>query len=301
MIQREHGFTLTELLVSIAILVALVLLVSRLFISASSVTTSGSKRMDTDAQVRPLFQRFAVDVAQMIKRSDVDFFGKGTGVPNSVGGTMPGNDQLAFYSTVPGYHPSAVSPSPISLVAYRVGTNKLERMAKALLWNGASASDTPIVFLPLTIFGNWAAATNTGADTDYELIGPYVFRFEYYYVLKNGTLSITPWDSTAGHTSVSGFQDLAAISVCMAALDPKSAVILDNSNQIAPPDDNISKLAAKLTDYSSGTPTGQLLANWQAVLDNKNAADSEITAMPRPALSAVRIYERHFFLSPKPQ
>ena len=301
MIKRSAAFTLTELLVSIAVLVALVLLISRLFVSATSVTTSGNKRMDTDAQVRPLFERFAIDFSQMIKRSDVDFFGKGTGAPNSAGGAMPGNDQLAFYSTVPGYHSSSVSPSSISLISYRIGANKLERMAKALLWNGASASDTPIVFLPLTILGNWPAATNTAADADYELIGPYVFRFEYYYVLKNGTLSITPWDSTAGHTGVSGLQDVAAISLCMAALDPKSAVILDNSNQVAAPNDNISKLAAKLTDYSSGTLTGQLLASWQGVLDNKNAIDLEVAAMPRPALSAVRIYERHFYLSPKSQ
>jgi hypothetical protein len=261
--------------------------------------------MDTDAQVRPLFERFAVDLAQMIKRSDVDFFGKATAAPNSAGGAMPGNDQLAFFSTVPGYHLSTVSPSPISLIAYRIGANKLERMAKGLLWNGASASDTPIVFLPLTIFGNWPAATDLTAsptpEPDAELIGPYVFRFEYRYILKNGTSSITPWDSTAGHTSVSGLQDVAAISICIAALDPRSAVILDNSNQIAPPNDNISKLAAKLADYSSGTAPGQLLANWQGVLDNKNAVDLEVAAMPRSAISAVRIYERHFYLNPKPQ
>ena len=301
MIKRSAAFTLTELLVSIAVLVALVLLFSRLFISATSVTTSGNKRMDTDAQVRPLFERFAVDLAQMIERSDIDFFGKSSAAPNSVGGAMPGNDQLAFYSTVPGYHLATVSPSPISLIAYRIGANKLERMAKGLLWNGASTSDIPIVFLPLTIFGNWPAATNGGADTDYELIGPYVFRFEYYYVLTNGLPSITPWDSTAGHTSVSGLQDVAAISICMAALDPKSAVILDNSDQIAPPNDNISKLTAKLTDYSPGAVPGQLLATWQGVLDNKNSADLEVAAMPRSAISAVRIYERHFYLNPKSQ
>src|SRR5688500_2299982 len=172
--KSEQGFTLTELLVSIAVLVALVLLFSRLFLSATSLTASRNKRMDTDGQVRPLFERFAVDFAQMIKRSDVDFFGKGTVAPHSVGGTMPRNDQLAFYSAVPGYHASAVSPSPISLVAYRIGPRKLERMAKALLWNGASAADPPIVYLPLTISGNWVAATNDNPDADYDLIGPSV-------------------------------------------------------------------------------------------------------------------------------
>src|SRR4030095_15892552 len=101
----------------------------------------------------------------------------------------------------------------ISLVAYRIGTNRLERMAKALLWNGASPSDVPIVFLPLRISANWPAATNSASDPDYALIGPFVFRFEYYYTLKNGTSSITPWDVLAGHSSVSGLQDVAAISI----------------------------------------------------------------------------------------
>src|SRR4051794_18129257 len=94
------AFTLTELLVSIAVLVALVLLFGQLFLSANAITASGNKRLETDGQVRSLFERLAADLAQMAKRSDLDFFGKGTAVPNSIGGTMPGNDRFAFYSAV---------------------------------------------------------------------------------------------------------------------------------------------------------------------------------------------------------
>jgi prepilin-type N-terminal cleavage/methylation domain-containing protein len=281
--KSELGFTLIELLVSIAILVALVLLFSRLFVSASSTSTSGNKRMDTDGQVRPLFERFAVDFALMIKRPDVDFYGKGTDTPNSVGGTMSGNDQLAFYSAVPGYHPAAVSPSPISLVAYRIGAHQLERMAKALPWNGASATDTPIVYLPLTIAANWAAATNDNSDADYELIGPYVFRFEYYYVLKNGTVSVTPWNASAGHLNVGGLQEVAAVQICVAALDPKSRRLLR--------EDHLDALTEAMSDFSPTMGPGDLLARWQGTLD--------ATALPRPAISAVRLYERSFAISPR--
>jgi hypothetical protein len=279
----ELGFTLTELLVSIAVLVGLVLLFSRLFLSASGVTASGNKRMDTDAQVRPLFERFAVDFVQMVKRSDVDFFGKGTAAPNSVGGPMAGNDQLAFFSAVPGYHPSAVSPSPISLVAYRIGANKLERMTKALLWNGASATDTPIVYLPLTITANWVAATNNYPDADYELIGPHIFRFEYYYVLKTGALSVIPWHASAGHRSVSGLHDVAAIQICVAALDPKSRQLLS--------EDQLNTLTEAMSDFSPPMDHGDLLAQWQTAL---NAA----TTLPRPGISTVRLYERSFAINP---
>src|SRR6266571_4869014 len=71
--KRNCAFTIAELLVSIAVLVVLVLLVSRLFSSAATVTTSGNKRMDAEAQIRPLFERMAVDFSQMVKRSDLDF------------------------------------------------------------------------------------------------------------------------------------------------------------------------------------------------------------------------------------
>jgi hypothetical protein len=241
--------------------------------------------MDADGQARPLFERFAVDFAQMIKRSDADFFGKGTGAPNSVGGAMPGNDQFAFYSTVPGYHSSGVSPSPVSLVAYRIAANKLERMAKALSWNGASPSGLPVLFLPLTIAGNWAAATNDNSDPDYELIGPYVFRFEYYYILKNGALSATPWDATAGHASVGGLQDVAAISISIATLDPKSRRLI--------PDEGLAALGRTMIDFSPSMNPGDLLAQWQSALN-------ESTGLPRPSLTAVRLYERTFALAPAP-
>lgn len=196
---------------------------------------------------------------------------------------MAGNDQVAFYSAVPGYH-GAGSLSPISLVAYRIGTNKLERMAKGLLWNGASTSDTPIVFLPLTIAGNWVAATNSDLDVDYELIGPYVFRFEYYYILKNGAVSGTPWDTTIGHTGVNGLQDVAAISICVAALDPKSRLLIADAD--------LGTLAETMDDFSAPSNPGDLLMQWQTALNTA-------TGMPRSSLSSIRVYERTFALIPK--
>ncbi|MFL6520565.1 MAG: hypothetical protein ACJ8NS_10135 [Chthoniobacterales bacterium] len=282
---RSAAFTLTELLVSVAVLIALVLLFSRLFVSATAITTSGNKRMEIDGQIRPLFERLAADFAQMPKRPDVDFFGKGTATPNSVGGTMPGNDRLAFYSAVPGYHTSSGSPGPISLIAYRINTNTLERMAKGLLWNGASSTDTPVVFLPLTISSTWGSVTNSAADSDYELMGPYVFRFEYYYVLKNGTVAAIPWDAASGHLTSNGLQDVAAISICLAATDSRSRLLIS--------DTDLNRVALALNDFSLSMNPGDLLTQWQSALDSS-------TGIPRQALSAVRLYERTFALSPKP-
>jgi Tfp pilus assembly protein PilE len=283
--KRNSAFTIVELLVSVAVLVVLVLLVSRLFSSAATVTTYGNKRMDAEAQTRPLFERMAVDFSQMVKRSDVDYYLK------SSSNAQAGNDQLAFYSTVSGYYPSTGSQSPVSVVAYRINSisgspsfRKLERMAKGLVWNGVSATNAPIVFMPLTISATWPAATNGGADSDYELIAPYVFRFEYYYLLKNGNLSDTPWNTSAGHSSATGMQDVAAVSIAIAAMDPKSRILIS--------DVQLAALVGSLTDFSNSMKAGDLLTQWQTTLDG-------ITGIPRPAISVIRLYERYFYLLPK--
>jgi hypothetical protein len=286
--KSNEGLTLVELLVSAAILVVLVLLVGRLFSSAATITGSNNKRMDTEAQVRPLFERMAVDFSQTVKRGDLDFFGKNTASPNSVGGSMAGNDSIAFYSTVTGYYPSTGSPSPISLIAYRINAqNKLERVAKGLVWNGVSPHSTPVVFLPSTIAASWSSATNLTAaptpDPDTDLIAPYIFRFEYYYLLKSGNLSDTPW-IRPGHNSVSGLQDVSAISVCIATIDPKSRVLISDSQ--------LATIIRQLPDFSTSMKSGDLLSKWQTVVDG-------ITTMPRPAIQGVRIYERYFYLLPK--
>jgi Tfp pilus assembly protein PilE len=283
--KSNDAFTIVELLVSIAVLVVLVLLVSQLFSYAASITTSGNKRMTAEAQLRPLFDRMAVDFSQMIKRPDIDYYLKS---PSSV---QSGNDQLAFYSTVSGYYPASGSQSPISLVAYRINStssstsfNKLERMSKGLVWNGVSTTDTPVVFLPFTIATTWPAATNGNVDSDYEMVAPYVFRFEYYYLLKNGSFSVTPWDTSSGHTTVSGMQDVAAISVAIAAIDPKSRVLISDSQ--------LTTLATRLSDFSASMTQGTLLTQWQTALDGT-------TDMSRPSIQSVRIYERSFYLLPK--
>ena len=138
---------------------------------------------------------------------------------------------------------------------------------------------------PVTINNIWSAATTTATDTDYyDLIGAYVFRFEYYYLLKNGSLSATPWDTSAGHSRVSGLQDVAAVAVAIAAIDPKSRVLISDSQ--------LTTLAARLSDFTTSMAPGALLNQWQTTLDG-------ITDMSRPAIQGVRIYERYFYLLPK--
>jgi len=309
---RSRGFTLAELVVTVGVLVLLVLLFTQLFNSAATITTLGHKQMDADSQARQLLDRMTVDIAQMVKRSDVDYFLKSTntGAPDCTTCTsQAGNDQIAFFASTSGYYPTPSYQSPISLVAYRVNSDpnsssykKLERMGKGFVWNGVSSSYKPILFLDsttaptTTIKNTWCQATISGTpsatclgtpDPDYEITGPQVFRFEYYYLLKNGSFSVIPWTGSPGHTNVSGMQDVAAIIADIAVIDPKSKVLLTNAQlaTLSTPGN-----ANFLADYSSGMSPGQLRTQWQ---DKVNA----ITSLPRPALSGIRLYERFFYLS----
>jgi type II secretory pathway pseudopilin PulG len=285
---RESAFTLVELLVSVGVLVLLILLATQLFNSAATMITLGHRQMNADSQARELFDRMAIDFAQMVRRSDVDYYLKSSTTANdcTLCTRQRGNDQIAFYSTVPGWSALAgAQQGPVSIIGYRINvsvttfSNRLERLGEGLVWNGGT-SDTRSDGRPASII-HWAPLNPWAnlSNSPFDIIGPDVFRFEYYYLLKNGDLSATPWYATS---SVRGMQDVSAIIVNIAVIDPKSRGLLSNSD--------ITGLAEDLADHSGQTPGG-LLAAWRTVLDGNRT-------LPRPALSSVRLYERCFYLSP---
>jgi hypothetical protein len=384
------AFTLAELLVTIAVLALLVFFASQLLKSAAAITTIAHKRMDIDAQSRQLLDRMAIDFAQMVKRSDVDYYLKSSATPPPAGvrtvvqpgqtTPFPGNDIIAFYSAVPGYYPSSGAQSPVSLVAYRVNQNttpgnaaylRLERMGKGLVWNAVSTTDTPVLFMPIPIASPiptpelppvmpspsptpaWPeVASSTTSWSGSEVIGPQVFRFEYYYLLKSQTnpaaatptptpyspmFTDTPWDtricscpspspiatptptgtpiasptppSLCCHVAPEGMQDVAAVVVVIAVIDPKSKALLDT---VDPTGAKLTRLNGAdlqpqgpvLIDWGNtsctGCPSqtqwqttpGLLAAQWRAALD------ANTVGLPQPAISAIRVYERYFYLSP---
>jgi prepilin-type N-terminal cleavage/methylation domain-containing protein len=301
-----HAFTLAEILISIAVLGLIVVFLARSVNSLNLIATAATKRIETEAQVRPLFDRMAIDYAQMVKRADVDFFGKGT----VGGGTMAGNDRVAFFSMVPGDNPSTGSASPFSLISYKINSSvaaantavytRMQRMARGLLMNGdananngfsPSVSDGPIIFSPISIQAIWNTTVTSNATTDskHELIGPNIIRFEYYYLLANGAFSIVPWDSNiAGHTAPAGLRDVAAIVVAVAAIDPKTRALFSNST--------VATIAGTLIDYSTGHGPGWLAKQWRSALDNP--ASPTVKNLPASAVRAIRVSERYFYLTP---
>ncbi len=330
----RRGFTLVELLVSMTILIVLGAVILQILSATTKATLYSYKHMDTDTQARTVFDRMAIDFGRMVIRKDVDYYIKqavassvptgATGYPDQYKAVnaelatagVPGNDQIAFYSEVPGYYPATgttSAQSQLSLAAYRINAdatstryNTMERLGKGLVWtstsntNIANGIDVPIVFYPTTLATIWpqaASATATDSNNDYEAIGPEVFRFEYYYNLKKSTsstltnfLSNTPWDSTlTNHTSLNGWQDVASITVVIAVVDSRTRPLL-TQNQIT-------TLAGNMVDFdSTNTRTwtpGQLESSWRTAIQTAITQN----AISAPLATHIRVYSRTFYLN----
>ena len=239
--KRSHqGFTLTELLVSMVVLLLIVFVCAQMLSSSIAITRPGNKHISPDTQARVVFDRIALDIAQMLKRTDVDYYlkgpldyqghGNGHGWGKRLQTGQQGSDQLAFFTQVPGYYPTSAGQSPFSLIAYRVNqgatTNnpaymRLERLSKGLRSNGFAPPNNPgtgdfypIVFLPQTISGvgkPWVAAINNNStcggnsannscDPSYEVIGPGVLRLNTITFLKMGRQPMSHGTRSQGHT-----------------------------------------------------------------------------------------------------
>ena len=340
--RNSRAFTLVELLISVGVLALLILLVSQLMNSATAVTRTGNKHIDSDTQARAILDRMAQDFGRMLKRTDIDYYVKapiGYKNPNAHGNGLKlksgqqGNDQIAFFSQVPGYYPSGAQ-SPVSLVAYRVNSAQptsptylqLERMGKGLLWNGvnngtSANSPYPIVFLPGQIAagtgpwaGPWYAAVNndnTGksVDSDYETIGAQVFRFEYYYLLKDGSIKDVPalsWDlNQTVSANLNAFSDVEAIAVVIAVIDPASRSLLYDPSTPSDPYNRLFNLLSDMADFKnangknvSAKKIGDVENNWNLAVQSaaSTGTTSDGSAFPPAAASAIRIYNRYLDL-----
>ena len=185
----------------------------------------------------------------------------------------------------------------------------MERLGKGLLWNAATPTPPPVVFIPIPLASPlpvgelpsptpnplpnpaWPEASSaTTSWSDSELIGSQVFRFEYYYLLKDGSDSDIPWVDP--HTSPSGMQDVAAIVVDIAVIDPKSRALLGATDLAAARTfrhSAVRTLYLPLSAYPMITLHCSLserpIGCWWRTLD-VNAS------LSCPAISGIRLYER---------
>ena len=344
------AFTLVEIMVAVAVLTILIVLATQLLNSASAITNVGAHADLSVTKSGPTSVKHSASPTSC-SAADLDYYikqpigynghsqGHGWGKKLKTG--QQGNDQFAIFTLVPGYYPAnftATQQGPISLVAYRVNQNptlatapylQLERLAKGLLWNGVSNQTNanavyPIVFLPNTIsgIGDWSAAVNndnSGQSIDpengYETVGPQVFRFEYWYLLKNGILTDVPWDKDArpAQTTIStptpiGWSDVQAIAVAIAVIDPTSRSLISSATLL--------DVASDLDDFKTSPgrgvggqkKAGDIEYRWNTVLlgDPADLANTpgilnrgSTTAgsrVPPEVAKSIRVYSRYYDL-----
>jgi len=351
-----------EMLAAITVFVILALMVSRLVSGTSMAIIAANKSMDADSQARFVFGLMAQDFNKMLKRNDVDMiFSKQTG-----------NDKMFFYSEVlSSYDSSLFSTSqgdpknPVSLIGYRVEPDptqnnktvlQLERLGKGLTWDeSVSASGGSVVFLTYqsgtgalipqsTLDGHWQTAigqmplyngATSSEDLDYHVIGDQVFRFEYCFLLNDGTYSNYPvknlsglpatitagapnntykpvgtrwFDTDAGRAYVCTSQSAdGANSIWRSAgLQDVSAIVV----AIAILDQTSRKIVTDMTslpslfqdpdenaDLKVSTPNQAVLMEqkWKTAMESPNFVRN--AGIPVAAAGQIKIYQRYFYLN----
>src|SRR5205807_2037483 len=152
----------------------------------------------------------------------------------------------------------------------------------------------------------WPAATDgSTTSTDYEVVGPQVFRFEYYYLLKNGSVTDVPFDTQARPAQQTiaapvsiGLVDVQAIAVAIAVIDPASRSLIPQASFFEIADDMDDFKTAPGRGNGGAKKIGDLEVQWntavQSIVSTGHTSDGHL--VPPAAASAIRIYNRYFDL-----
>lgn len=167
---------------------------------------------------------------------------------------VSGNDEIAFYAQTAGYD----GDRGVSRIGYRVGGTPvgLLRGAEGLSWTGTNQ----VVFNG-TIFG-------AIADTNEELLAKDIFRFEIAFLKADGTL-------VAFVPDLKKSSGVVAVLVGIAALDPQMRDLTEED------------LGTRFPDAVDGR---DILSLWTETMN----LETFRTGVPKPAINAIRIYQRMF-------
>ena len=277
-----------------SVLSLMVLMLANMLNLAGDTSSQSSKRVDADAEARVVFGNMAENVREIVLRQDLDHY-----MVRDADGDE--NDQLYFFSRSRGHFPGGTvqaKQSPFSLIGYRINTTAassdpyaLERLAIGMMWaDFSSGSPNQIIFnaedasgskAANTIPTNWVTELTTSAPGYTDVLGPQTFRFEYTFLVRGGdgvppSLTIHQPDDP---------KDIVAIIVGIAVLDATSRIKVDD----------LSRVISVLPNAEEGK---DLLELWEPIVA---APDFATTAgLPQQVASAVRVYQRYFYLPALP-
>ena len=256
---------------------------------------------------------------------------------------------MAFFSHVPGYYPSSWS-SKVRFLSLRIESTKALqqtlRTAGLNEWrrgcSGTVSTTEQVRTRPIQLFlhracllaameetrvirgrmevrGRLRSITTTtmpAGMTDYEVIGPGVFRFEYYYLLKNGRVTDWPWDwrdpqfqnpdqQTITTPRQIGLSQVESIAVAIAVIDPPSRALIQQAASANAAYGDILDIAADLPDFKNANGRGKEVkrsvtskragtATVESIAQNGQTPSGKL--IPAEAAKGIRVYNRYFDL-----
>jgi len=182
-----RGFSLVEVLVSIAVLSILMIVLFDLSSRTADVVNKTEVSLESDDALRLAFDRWGFDLQAALLRQEL---------PPSFS-EFRQNDAMSFFSFVPGYD----GARKIARISYRVGDRGLERGAQGLDWDTES---TPFK----------SGETPPVDDGNYDLLAEGVVRLVLGYYLNDGTLRYT--------SPPESWDEIEALLLCVVYVNPKA-------------------------------------------------------------------------------
>lgn len=293
----RRAFSLSEMLVAMAVLALITLMVAQLVSSSSSLAIGSRKRLDAESQARLVLGRIGDDLARMLRRTDAEV----------LFANPPGNDAFYFYSEAPAsfdFSLTSDQKSSVALVGYRINAvagggneGRLERLGKGLQWSGTGASlilaseDASGTVIPESLLKTaWSSEVGSApryqdsTDTMYQILADGVIRLESAFLMEDGTLTQDPDGDGDGVTA--SLEGVAAIVVAIAVLDETSQKIVTPSQ--------LADLAGSLSDPSvsdfTDDPPALMAAQWQEEMNAGGLAAA--AGVPQVVASQLRVYQR---------
>jgi type II secretory pathway pseudopilin PulG len=262
-----NSFTLVEMLVSIAVFLILMLLLTQFIVTASNTALSQNARMESLTDARQALDRFGLDWSARVRRPDVAM----TATTNAEG--CPAS--IDFITQEPSYS----GARELSSVSYQMTNSpySLQRGIVGYDWSGSSTMTAPAS----TNIPSASLSPVTPASSDFETLSGDVFRMAICFQGTNGYLSTDP-------TLLANSTNFTAVVITLATLDPQSRKILTPAQ--------LDSLAAALPvtplDGQSDS-TNYPLAVWQDAINSSGFAAS--ATVPKQVAASVRVYQRIFY------
>lgn len=326
----QGGFTLIEMLVSMAVLTLMIVLVSQLTSQANITINTSSRQMDAASDAGAALDRLGANLAGIVSAQGIaPVVYKNT--PSAPSGENSGtlNDGIAFICNARPRNRSSVQTSPnnfirMAMMGYRVrafpddllGGTKVPKLSwgdGTVSFSTATGSVQNAQYAKsglqnaiITVAGDLTDGTDNMIKP--EVLGQGIFRFELCFLLDDGTVaSAPPRDNNFSATPFTGDcyavalsrdtsadpnkRYVKAIIAGIAVLDAKTRQLVGANGA------DLYKLADLLPDPAANNQTP--LQAWEFLGTSGNATNlrNKLAAYPKPVLQNLRLYQRYYYLT----